>query len=107
GEVMEHEHPAAESIGADLEAAAIPRERVLPRWPGLDADGRGRREDATLRVGGLFRVMALLVVEDQLEMPGELGDVGLDQPGWRIPIADALEVAIRGPAGVGAVALIR
>ena len=106
GEMMEHQDLTAQPIGADVEAGAIARERILPRRPGLRGRERGCYELTSLRVGGKRRRVALAVVEHGLEQPGLLRKVRLRRRRQRIAVFDALEVAVGGAARFGAIALV-
>ena len=109
GEVVEHEHAPAQAARPDLEAGPIDRERILterPR-PSLGRVGDGTDEVAALLVRRQLLVVALAVVEDHLEEPVERVQVRLDETRDRVSVPHPLQVAVRGPARVGAIALVR
>ena len=67
---MDHQHPAAQPVGAQLEAGAVARERIHPGRP--RPGGRGRRPDELppVRSGRQLDDMPLTEVQDHLEHPG-------------------------------------
>ncbi len=104
GEVVEQQHTLAEAVGAHLEAGAVGREGVVAARPGAGL-GRG---------GGIGVVVA--IVEDDLEHPAGVGNLGRGQQRRPSPlavqqrgaiaVADVLDGAIDPAARVGLVAAI-
>ncbi len=109
GEPVEHQHPVAAPVGADLEAGAVLRERVGPGGPGLPGERTGPHPPVLLvrrpvRIRRHLLQVALVVVEHHLEQPVGRGDLGPHRPGGRVAVPDPGEVAV---GAARAVALAR
>src|SRR5262249_3824620 len=94
--MMEHEHAAAEAVGAYLEACTVGGKGILPNGPMRSP----RRidlysgEDASLLVRCVFRVVPLSVVEHHLEHPVVVGKLSWIRsfPGSKVAIRRAIAV---------------
>ena len=74
---MEHQHPPTQAVAAHLEAGSASRERIKARRP-LAADGwlqGSRRKNPAIGIRRLFLIVALAVVEHDLEHPARVAEV--------------------------------
>ena len=115
---MEHQHAAAQAVAAHLEAGPASRERIEARRP-LAADWwlqGGHRKNAAIRIRGHFLIVALAVVEHDLEHPARVAEVrrgymGLAEAGLgrvdeqrlSVAVADGFQIAV---CGAHAIALV-
>src|SRR5690554_5668964 len=99
---MEHKDPLAEAVGANLKAGAVGRKWIVAARPAV----------VVVRLRGVGIVFT--IVEDHLKHPGivwKLSRVnGLPSHSvairHTIAILDALQIAIRRPAGLTAILLV-